>query len=448
MSQTHSESKANDDRADAWFNATLYLKDVDLQRELFSVSGFFNIYWKTSDEYIDLNINDDEEKLNSLQLALKQLQTGQRLDLLPLMKASDNADFLQIMDKTPVIANNGFQWFFFNSATQPQITRFIMQYYPDYNKSRLEIMFTADLAETFELEDFPFDAQFLNIKLKLKVFKYKFFSGVEAPKNFLDGVKLVENKGVLEYHHERPLSVVILQPIDKEWHLLKPWMDFRINKNTLFCLIRLRVRRKAHGYVWNNIIPLILITGLSFIYIAIESQANQLAFIVTLLLTIAAGRSELVPEMPRYAGATKIDYFVLIAYVIFAIEMFGVAAIGDGNHCGTYNWGESDESCVAEVVVFVICVSIWLMGICYVFVNRFEGCTELCSDFGRGIKQFFIDCCKCGDQDEFWEERSDKEFASWKVEQIIDDHETVDERYMFGSDQPPIERGQQITYTI
>ena len=313
---TEVKSEEYDEREDAWFNATLQLKDVDLQRESFTVKGFFNIYWATSSNYIELREHQDDEKLNSLELALKQLQKGEkRLDLLPFMKKADNSDFKAIMSKTPIIASNGLDWFFFNSINPPQIKRFKMQYYPNYKKSRLEIMFVADFAETFELEDFPFDAQFLNIKLKLKVFKYKFLSGKVVPNNFLEGVQLQERNAANSFHHERPLSVAIRQPIDKEWELLKPWLDLRINKNTLFCLVRLRVRRKASRYVWNNIFPLILITGLSFIYIAIEDQASKLAFIVTLLLTIAAGNVTCILFISRQISQMQIVYIQISSIV-------------------------------------------------------------------------------------------------------------------------------------
>ena len=161
---------------------------------------------------------------------------------------------------------------------------------------------------------------------------------------------------------------------------------------------------------------------------------------------IYSGRSELVPEMPRHAGPTKIDYFVLVGYVIFAVEMFAVALIGD-NHCGTYQWIPIEQDCMTEIIVFAACILIWIMGIYYVFVNKFEGCSELFKDCAAVVRRCCFDCCKCGKAD-FWRERSDQEFGSWAAKQTIDNHVTVDEDYMFGSDQKPIERGASITYDI
>eukprot|EP01083_Nonionella_stella_P175036 608388_1 len=286
---TANQRKQNNPTPDeAWFNAAVYLKNVDLQQEFFTVRSFFNIYWNCSDN--------------------NKYSKDTEINMIPLME-KDQAQYLAIMNTTPVIAECGLDWFLYNAAHDvTRIMKFTFQHYSKHNKSRLDIIFEADFNETFELEQFPFDAQFLNMKLKLNPIKYTFLSTVP------DWLKDVEYRGpsdIISYHHERPISVVILQPADKEWILLKPWIDFRRNPNTAFCLIRLRVKRRANKYLWNNIVPLIMITGLSFLYISIEDQNNKLAFISTLLLTIAAGRSELVTPMPLYCGPTKIDKFVL-----------------------------------------------------------------------------------------------------------------------------------------
>eukprot|EP01083_Nonionella_stella_P033796 92480_1 len=403
---TADQRKQNNPTPDeAWFNAAVYLKNVDLQQEFFTVRSFFNIYWNCSDN--------------------NKYSKDTEINMIPLME-KDQAQYLAIMNTTPVIAECGLDWFLYNAAHDvTRIMKFTFQHYSKHNKSRLDIIFEADFNETFELEQFPFDAQFLNMKLKLNPIKYTFLSTVP------DWLKDVEYRGpsdIISYHHERPISVVILQPADKEWILLKPWIDFRRNPNTAFCLIRLRVKRRANKYLWNNIVPLIMITGLSFLYISIEDQNNKLAFISTLLLTIAAGRSELVTPMPLYCGPTKIDKFVLCGYFIFAVQMVGIAALGD-NHCGAYNWGEGIEEqdtkyCVATMVIFIGCLLVWLFAICYLFINT---CAECCCS---------NECCKSISRDnkDFWEIRSEKEFKTWRCEQILTDMETVDEDHMFGTD--------------
>ena len=145
---------------------------------------------------------------------------------------------------------------------------------------------------------------------------------------WLDSLRLDPN-----WSHHDPISCTLLEPAKKEWLLLAPWIDYRVNHNMFCQLIRLRVERKPTHYMVYNVVPLALIIGLSFLSIFIEDQSNRLEFILTLLLTVAAGRSELVPEMPRATAGTLLDYLVNAGYGIFAALMVGKGTMLTSGPC-------------------------------------------------------------------------------------------------------------------
>eukprot|EP01084_Bolivina_argentea_P083782 151670_1 len=409
-----------------WFNACVTLKNVDLKNESFTIKSFFNIYW------ISYNLENYRKRRTTIESKNEQkIDDSSQIDI-DLLALFDNDKKKQYEDiigfgpnnKTPIKTDGKLNWFFQNETEEPTVHQFKISYIPiqipdsnidkKHNKAVITILdlcFEGTFHESFELKNFPFDAQFLNLKLKFDPLNYTFLSN--CPQWLLDLIKVKVNYKQ-EWHHERAMSIGITDPATKEWDLLEPWIDFRANPNTLLCLIRMRVKRKPIKYILNNVIPLILITGLSFIYIFMGKQdmTDKLAFVVTLLLTIAAGRSELVPDMPDNSDPTTIDVFILIGYVIFALEMVSIAindAIGD-NQCN-----ENIDNCL-EFVVLIFCIVIWFIGICYLFVYKW--------------------CRKLGP--DFWEKRSNVEFKSWSSQQIIESHVHI--TTILGSDMKAVER--------
>ena len=75
-----------------------------------------------------------------------------------------------------------------------------------------------------------------------------------------------------------------------------------------------------------NVLPLAIIIALSFVVRWIDEVSDRLAFVLTLLLTVAAGRSEFVPKTANASATTLIDFLANSGYVIFAVFMVGNVA--------------------------------------------------------------------------------------------------------------------------
>eukprot|EP01083_Nonionella_stella_P084040 232522_1 len=360
-----------------WIQSTVSLINVDGVEEQFNINAFISIYWKSS---IPPTESDELSKpLNLLNL--------------------DEPKKEKLAYKTPIpFALIEPDWFFENGSIDPDqkpiITKATL-----HDKGNdiwyIELKIAGYFAETLELKNFPFDAQFLNIKLKLN--RSDYFYPATLPQWFPDKDKAwFEEWGI---NPEKSLIATILDPANKEWVLLPPWVDYgmkgaenRKYKNGRYSLIRLRVKRKYQHYVYYNILPIMLINGLSFITISMTDSVDKISFVVTLLLTIAAGRSELVPEMPRAAVQTQIDRLVNIGYIMFGLMMIGFGINSDGLELAM---DDLDNSDLVEIVMYGVCGLLWIGSVVYLL---------------------WIAKCRNVDDDPFWETRSDQEFESWDQE--------------------------------
>ena len=129
-----------------------------------------------------------------------------------------------------------------------------------------------------------------------------------------------------------------------------------------------------------NVLPLALIIGLSFVVFGVDEKTERLAFVLTLLLTVAAGRSELVPEKARATSTTLIDFFVNSGYVMFAILMICDVAF-------------DLEEDVCRITVIIVCAVIYIVGL-----GRFA-----VTWIGKRKGSIAV-----------WEERSRLEFERWR----------------------------------
>eukprot|EP01083_Nonionella_stella_P265263 898760_1 len=146
------------------------------------------------------------------------------------------------------------------------------------------------LSERFELHQFPFDSQFLNIKVPYVITKFNFVTTIP------DWVYPESRYG---YHI--PIKCCKHDSV-AQWQLLTPWLDMRTDHSSLinpkkkyqfyFSLIRLSVKRQPDYYLLYAILPLFLIVSTSFAIFSLsnvdgDDLGDQLGYLVTLLLTLA-----------------------------------------------------------------------------------------------------------------------------------------------------------------
>eukprot|EP01084_Bolivina_argentea_P260084 439096_1 len=402
---------------EVWINSIVSLRDVDLQSEQFNIVAYINVYWKEINVGDKSAISSDENKLDDesntktindifKSICSKFKDINVNVDGINLLEVDDKNKMHAIAQKTPIkFALIEPDWFFANGSflSPPTITARLFNccdnnwYKKENNVWFIELKIVGNFVETLELKQFPFDVQFLNIKCRLNNKDYQY--PVETPNWFKQLFPKREDFDSYynKYKLYEPVTATILEPANKEWNLLSPWVDYGMknisqNEEYKYSLIRLRIKRKPIRYVYYNIIPIMLLNMLSFISISMTEPVDKIAFIVTLLLTIAAGRSELVPEMPRGSVPTTIDLLINVGYFMFSIMMIGIAI----NYDGLDIYNDNDIKDYVEIVTFAISGILWIVAA----VNLL----------------WIIYCRNIDNDDEFWLQRSNEEFESWHNE--------------------------------
>jgi len=187
------------------------------------------------------------------------------------------------------------------------------------------LYFRGTFDEFFEMEEFPFDKQFLNVPFKYHSSKWE--AVAKASELGVGDLYLFRNE------KEKGNAASLSQPVNcklidsvwtKEWQLLDPWLVFAGVENTSahdFALIKLRVVRKPLHIIWFTLLPVFLITSCIFVIWAlvggdpIDEMNNRLAVVFTLLLTIQASQIAATEGMPKLPTTTIVDKY--IAFSIF-----------------------------------------------------------------------------------------------------------------------------------
>jgi len=184
------------------------------------------------------------------------------------------------------------------------------------------VHFRGTFDEFFEMEEFPFDKQFLNVPFKFRASQYQ---AVDEPEQL--GVQNVKMFPLDE--KAKCMEPVRCKKIDSvwtsEWELLEPWIVFEGVKNTSaydFAVIKLRVVRSAQHYIWFTLAPVFLITSCIFCiwYLVggdpMDEINNRLAVVFTLLLTIQASQIAAAEGMPHLPTTTIVDRYIAISILL------------------------------------------------------------------------------------------------------------------------------------
>ena len=236
------------------------------------------------------------------------------------------------------------------------------------NVVQLSFAFTATINVRFEIEHFPFDVQFLDIKFVYR--KRKFIILSQAP----DWINSDQ------YKLDIPIQVNMQTSIT-EYQLLEPWLDYRDIKTSLidenktfnlkFCLIRLRVRRYPGYHMRYIAFPLWLIVSMLCCVLGLEINDinDRLTFIVTLLLTVVAFQFLTQDKLPESSQVTVIDTMMLFAYGIMCFTMVHIAFIV--GHVGDDADDVKEGHKILDKCVIIFVMGLWWMVCLYLVVYKY-----------------------------------------------------------------------------
>eukprot|EP01084_Bolivina_argentea_P004828 9143_1 len=191
-SELMNQNKDKKNRPECWLSTELRLDSYSVKEELFTITGWINVHWKWTDnvpelaeDLMKMNYVDAEAKNETYKI--KMDENGPKMVEISDLRESEITALLPI-DATKI----------FNLQSLDSIEH-IDPPFLEYNKQS-EVFHTqyyvkASLNEDLELFAFPFDRQFINVKLRFQFknfhlldYKYKdrarkqFFSKKHAKK--------------------------------------------------------------------------------------------------------------------------------------------------------------------------------------------------------------------------------------------------------------------------
>eukprot|EP01084_Bolivina_argentea_P154634 269518_1 len=340
MSDTKEEEKTNTtNKIKCWFSGEINLLKIDQTNETFTIFAYMNMYWK--DKQLFEEIKKTQFEPND---ALVQTK-----DTITLKGEVWDKTFWKLRHITKNMLPIGGKYMFPNEATK----RYFDFTLKNVNcKSNWHLFYQLEMSfnEHLELNNFPFDKQFLNVKIGIK----DEFQFVDKPMHWIPD----------QYDNRRLLKVYCGDTVKTQWNLLSTWVDFTAETRAKFefALIRLRVVRKPLLYIIQGILPLFLIVTVSMFVVfldATDDLSDKLAYLITVLLTLSAFQFVLKQSIPESPEMTKFDVYILFGYFIvfgMMVESCIVSQINDYDITKRIDW-------IITIVFFIswVLYSIWLI---------------------------------------------------------------------------------------
>eukprot|EP01084_Bolivina_argentea_P254172 427232_1 len=180
--------------------------------------------------------------------------------------------------------------------------------------------------EFFEMEQFPFDKQFLNVPIKFRTRGYK--PVTEMKDLNVENVKFYPSDKEMKIMY--PVRSKLVDSVwTCEWNMLPPYVVLsRANQEVYdFAYIKLRVVRKPQHYIVYSLLPVFLITSCIFSIFAlsgndrVDEMNNRLTVVLTLLLTIVATQVAAAEGLPNLPTTTIVDNYILVSYMLHVLTI-------------------------------------------------------------------------------------------------------------------------------
>ena len=288
-----------DQQLECWFSLDADLMEVASQNEVFVLHGRMSVIWQDNISHNFTNLFD-AKKLEFFKNKGCIQYKDMDVDIRKRLPFYNEAFIVNAVDMKIKTSHLGL-W------DHESSDEFAWEFYID---------FIASINERFELDEFPFDAQFLNVHIAYKTSDYFFTS--KCPQFILDDPS--RKYKIFDTHKAIKLSMK--DSLQDSWIMFPPWIDFGHNPQSSRGLIRLRVRREPHFVLINRILPLFLVVSCGFAGLSmsmdeyLENKIEYIQFIVTLLLTLSAFQYTLSLSLPQTPQITRIDAYILYGYFI------------------------------------------------------------------------------------------------------------------------------------
>ncbi|CAK4651334.1 hypothetical protein LEN26_012360 [Aphanomyces euteiches] len=215
-----------------------------------------------------------------------------------------------------------------------------------------KIRFKGCFVEQFELQEFPFDQQTLNISLTINqpIKHVVFRSNDSYPSLFMANNFSLSNVFEVVIAEHVFAQVTLSNPKESSSGYVYNSINFSI-----------ALKRKPGFYVSNVMAPISILTYLGFLSFGIESQgtrmatSSRLAISVTLLLTMVAYKFATAGALPQISYLTTLDRFV--TYTSFVMCVIAIEN-------AVFPWWCSDDTCFdEEQIVLWVLFGIFTVGI-------------------------------------------------------------------------------------
>eukprot|EP01084_Bolivina_argentea_P310370 537055_1 len=360
-------------------------------------------------ENIDININDDKDET-------KENHGSGEAKLMYTYTNTEGHCIAHIADLTqsslsyylPLDANKIFYQPSLIKITHieaPKLT------YNQFTKmAHSEYYVKAELNEHLELFYFPFDSQFLNVKLRFNVDYFCILDYIDEKQypiqhKFWGDVESLNSKRNIKQHHYKPVKVSLKESLLNEVTLFPVWCDFRSKKvfnngkefSGRYSMIRLRIARNPMFFFTNVLFPFFIIVSCSFAACVVsfgESLGDRFAVSVTILLTFTAFQNIIGEQLPETSVMLLLDYYILFAYLVQALIILETAIIaGLDDH-----WVSEESLEYIDNIIGGVLGGIWCIFSLFYMMLQVK-CVRTCHD----------KCCVCFEAVGDWDKRSQRE---------------------------------------
>eukprot|EP01083_Nonionella_stella_P011103 31585_1 len=316
-----------------WFSITCDLFHIDLNQQQYHARIRINVFWN------DRHIVQEYEQTQGNKKKAKHRKSFKEW----LMEKNRHHGYYLPMD-TVQMKN------FKNAVSivnDIENVHFFVHKSENGNIPQMVITFDGILSEQFEMSNYPFDKQFINVRVSFNI---------KAQQKFRIRTTKPPWVAYKEGHDYFCLLKTSKGDALTDWEILDPWIDLHHFDQECF-LIRLRLQRKPALVIVRIIVPLIIVSIAPFVLYALDvnEYADRLSILATLLLTLVAFHSLLNDSLPPSELST-IDWYIIISYVSMVVMGVGVCLSNDDNEQFPFELA----SYVATGIIFVAITYLFL----------------------------------------------------------------------------------------
>ena len=354
------EAKPNNNNSnvtDFWLSMDIRLDDINYLNQTFTVTGWINAFWdlksvnENYEEYFaklpDKNgfeLYYDSE-LSIYKYNICQIHASER-DPCTLAFLAQKRKILEELCpfETPAQYNCIFNGDSVQTIKYLGPIRFFRYKVGDREVAKIQYYLSATLYEALELYQYPFDYQFLNLKISFKSWKFNLIRFNEKTAANIIEQYIPKKKRQKNYKKKNAnniidkdrqlITIYLKESLADDVEMYPPWLDIRTQKvykyrgwcgtkildakDVKYQLIRLRVSTNPYSIIIGTLLPFCGIVFLSFATFNIDATglANRMGIQITLLLTFTAFQGAIKQHLPETSNILFIDIYIIMCYII------------------------------------------------------------------------------------------------------------------------------------